>query len=106
MESIIGILSPNGDFYECEDYGHLYLSEKLCKDLYNLEFCRITQAEDYLIKKGFIVFQARHVFNRCYYKITDKQFEFIELHADKFNSMQQEDINSLLLQDEDWSDEE
>ena len=105
MKFIIGMLSPDGKFYECDSYGHLSLAEDLCKDLFNkTDFYRTIQCEDYLISKGFIVFQARHVYNG-FFEISKEQLDFIKLHTDEFNESQRVDINNLLFYSREVQDE-
>lgn len=106
MKFIIGLLSPEGKFYECDSYGHLSLAEDLCATLYKkTDFYHSVECEDYLIKKGFIVFQARHVYNG-FFEITKEQFDFIKSHTDDFNESQRIEVNNLLFYSREVQDEE
>lgn len=63
---MIGFLSPSGDFYKCESWGHQSLATQLI-DVLHIEAIYdykngIVSDEDILLEKGYICLRARDAF--------------------------------------------
>jgi len=111
---IIGFLAPDGKFTGCQSWEHMYKAPIICEKVFQKKMDSGYQAEQYLLKQGYVIFRARDAYMnhyknhgkddfRCQY-LTDKQLEFINLHnaqADWNNSDQAESINDMVSFDAD-----
>ena len=99
---MIGFLSPDGEFIECESWEHTSKASEICESKYSAELSGI-QAEDYILAKGFLVIRARDVYmsfwdeKKAFKYLSDKQIEWLSSHTDELNNMQKEDLNDILL---------
>lgn len=103
---LVGILSPDGEFYECEPYGHMTLSRWICEEkgislngLYGL-------AEDALLKNNYIVFRAKDCYKSfwnekgCRIYVTEQQLKFILSNKGNWNNDSQAlDVLDILKDD-------
>lgn len=105
---IIGFLAPTGKLYSCFSYGHMDLARNMCKKLYDKEYMSV-EAEDYLLKQGFIVIRGRDAYKTTFddggniIAITKQQLDFFEEHLCEFNNMQASDITKMIEEDKDWN---
>lgn len=97
---MIGFLSPEGQFYECESYGHLGKVKEICTSLFNKSFPHIVAYEDCLLENGFVVIQARSIYKSVKHVLTDKQIIYLYDNYKSLNSMQKKAISLILLEEE------
>ncbi len=100
-----GILSPNGNFIECESYEHLDLAEEIAEKL-NSEYSHKSRiaCEEYLQKLGYIVVRAHDVYGLIGYLddddkfiyLSDEQKKWLEKHYDEFPTDKQRSIDDLI----------
>lgn len=55
---MLGFVSPDGKFYECECFGHISLADKLLKEIYRQQS---NNPVDKLCKLGWVVIQSSFV---------------------------------------------
>lgn len=100
-----GILSPDGNFIECESYEHLDLAKEIAKKL-NSEYSHKSglDCEEYLQKLGYVVVRARDVYgligylddNGKFIYLSDKQKKWLEDNYDNFPTDKQRSIDDLI----------
>ena len=61
MKNNIGFLAPTGILYPCSSWEHMHKAIEICATLGNF-FRRGTDAEDYLMKLGWVVVRAQDVY--------------------------------------------
>ena len=92
---MLGYLSPEGIMYTCGYYGHLSLSEKLCKE-YGFNYTHKVNAEETLMRNNFIVFRRGSILHwdcvpgekYTYQEITDSQKRYINENSEKLDCTQ------------------
>lgn len=115
MKYLIGFLSPNGIFTECDSFGHMSKAETIAKSKYRKEFKNGYEAEQFLYEKGYVGFYARSVGfkflvgtddNKKVRLLSDKQRDFIINNLSNANNMnQQKDMEDLLEFDDGYRNE-
>lgn len=100
-----GILSPNGNFIECESYEHLDLAKEIAEKL-NSEYSYKNgiACEKYLQKMGYIIVRARDVYGLIGYLddndkmiyLSDAQKKWLEDNYDKFPTDKQRSVDDLI----------
>ena len=115
MKNLIGFLSSNGTFTECDSYGHMSKAENIAKSNYKKEFKNGYEAEQFLYEKGYVGFYARSVGfkflvgndnNKRVRLLSDKQRDFIINNLSNANNMdQQKDMEGLLEFDDGYRNE-
>lgn len=100
-----GILSPNGNFIECESYEHLELAKEIAEKL-NSDYSYKSgiACEEYLQKLGYIIVRTRDVYGLIGYlddndkiiNLSDKQKKWLEDNYDKFPTDKQRSVDDLI----------
>lgn len=99
---MIGILSPDGIFTECESNEHLDIAVEVCEREYGKVFPRRVDAEDHLLSLGYFIIRARDAYrsyrdsNMEFRFLTDKQVDWISENTKNLNDMQRKDIDQIL----------
>lgn len=96
---LLGFVSPNGKFFECDYYGHLSLADKLLEDVYRQ---KSNVPVDMLCKFGWVVVQGSFIgftinfsnYNFHTQQLTAEQRQWLELNKDK---MSREQLTSLQI---------
>ncbi len=100
---MIGILSPEGKFYPCESFGHMELSDEICKSLNIDTSAQRGTAEDILLTMNYIIFRARDCYKNFFdensnrIRTTDAQLSFMKKNRDNWNNdSQRMDVLDML----------
>ena len=94
---MLGFLSPNGELYSCNMYGHITLADKILKEKYNIE-CNLSVEK--LCSKGWIAIQSGFIGftgDLCSSLIfTKEQDEFLLSNMDEFSYGQQISLKTTM----------
>ena len=108
MEYLVGLLSPDGTWTECESWTHLHTAKEICDKLYNKEFIFGYQAENFLYDKGYVIFATRGASRKSIMNdgtivlLSQEQKDFIINNLSKANNNdQRESIIEMLKLDDD-----
>ena len=65
VATLQGFLSPSGEFYECDTYGHCELAKQIIKSLnrYSADAIKTMCHENVLLKQGWVCIRSRDVFD-------------------------------------------
>ena len=103
MNLILGFVSPTGEYFECNRYGHIPLADKLLKEMFNEK--SISSPVEELCKHGFVViqdyfvgFQSNDIFDAP--KLTYEQLDWLRKHSGEFTHSQIESLFILYESDE------
>lgn len=103
MNLIMGFLSPTGEYFECDRYGHIPLADELLKEMFNKK--SISSPVESLCKHGFVViqdyfvgFQSNDIFDTP--KLTYEQLDWLRKHSGEFTHSQIESLFMLYESDE------
>ncbi|MGF7011957.1 hypothetical protein M2146_002511 [Lachnospiraceae bacterium PF1-22] len=106
---ICGFLSPKGKFIKCEPHDHLYIARKLVSKVYRVKVQRSSDAEEYLLQLGYVIYSARGVRKSWMSNdgsgkilLTDVQKTFVINNICNANNKDQEDSIMELLK---WDDD-
>lgn len=92
-----GFLSPEGEFYQCNTYGHITLADDILKEKYNIE---ANLSVEELCSHGWVVIQAGFIgFTygaRNDLKFTKEQDKFLLSHMNDFSYGQQLSLNTTM----------
>lgn len=103
--NLIGILSPNGSFIECESYEHLELAKEIAEKLNSdYSYKNGIECEKYLQKMGYIIVRSRDVYGLIGYLddnnkmicLSDEQKKWLEDNYDKFPTYKQKSVDELI----------
>lgn len=106
----VGILSPTGEFYPCENFEHLILAKELSDKIHmdkNLPpIINMVDCEDYLQKIGYIIVRAKDVYarvgwlddNKQVIRMTKEQKDWLEENYQYFNKIKQGYVDELIKQ--------
>ena len=107
MKQYIGFLSPEGDFYECSQYEHIKLSEKIVKEK-SLYSESTSETQTILANNGWCFFQSNYAGIPAEInpqpKFTDEQISWIMKHHEELNQKQKYFISEKLKLDEEDND--
>ena len=104
-DCMIGYLSPESIFYECESWGHTSKAHEIYEEIYK-EHC-YGSAEDRLLLLGYLVLRARDAYMQYrtddgkWNILTNSQLEWIKNHIDAFNDAVKKDLSEILNDKED-----
>lgn len=107
---LCGYLSPKGEYFECDSYGHMDLAKELAETFFDQPYLSGVKAEDLLFENGYVCFTGRGASFRfnpfegvC---LSDKQRTFIEDNLPHANNEDQaSELKDLLRWDSDIREE-
>lgn len=101
---MIGFLSPDGEFYNCEPWCHLDAAKVICSQVYNKRFPFKDEAENYLLQKGYLELRQKDSFMAIFDTkgefifLSKKQIKFLTDNVQKLSVKQKADLSELLLE--------
>ena len=101
---MIGFLSPNGEFYNCEPWCHLDTAAVICSQFYGKIFPFRDEAENYLLQKGYLELRQKDSFMSMFDEkgesifLSKKQIKFLTDNVQKLSVKQKADLSELLLE--------
>lgn len=104
VATLQGFLSPSGEFYECDTYGHCQLAKQLMKTLYTYSDDAIKTMchENVLLKHGWICIRARDIYksafdeNKDYLSISNEQQNWFEVNYNNLTKYQNSDAYEIV----------
>jgi len=104
---MIGYLTPEAEFIECEHYGHLDLALEITETKYEKQFMNRIDAENFLLNIGVLVLRARDAYMNYWNEdkisilLTDEQIKWIADNIEGLNPMQKKDLSEILEDQDD-----
>ena len=100
-----GFLSPQGDYYECENTPHIKKAMELLNSIYHINAKNGVEAEEYLFKHNWIAIREGDILsyigqpidkysNSCYH-LTKNQIDFLNNIYGKVNKDCQRSIDLI-----------
>jgi hypothetical protein len=101
---MIGYLSPEARFYECESWGHVSKANEIYEEIYG-EHC-YGSAENQLLQLGYLVLRARDAYMNYrtddgkWIVLADRQIDWIQNHLEALNDAVKHDLGEILCDQE------
>lgn len=104
VATLQGFLSPSGEFYECDTYGHCELAKQIIKSMnrYSVDAIKTMCHENVLLKHGWVCVRARDVYksafdeNKNYLPISNEQQSWFEANYNNLTKYQNSDIYEIV----------
>lgn len=97
---MVGYLSPTGNFFKCEPWGHTELASRLVFEVFGENLLGL-DAEDFLLDEGFLAIKTRDAFFRWHrggmLRIpSEPQLRFLRQTRNSFNESVRKEIDEIL----------